>query len=49
MERFHHKMKCRTKQHLTLEDIYSQCDSDCYISYESKIDKCHNGLHYLYL
>ena len=49
METFHYNMKCRTKDHLILEDIYSQYDSDCYSSYESKIDKCHFGLHYLYL
>ena len=39
-------MKCRTKDHLILENTYNQCDSDHYISYEFKIDKCHIVLHY---
>ena len=43
MERFHYNMRCRTKDHLILEDIHRQFDSGCYISYESKIDKCHIG------
>ena len=43
MEKFHCNMRCRAKDHLILEDICSQCDLDCYISYESKIDKCHIG------
>ena len=41
-------MKCRTKDHLILENTYNQCDSDHYISYEFKIDKCHIVVH-LYL
>ena len=43
MERFHYNMRHRRKDHLILEIIYSKCDSDCYMSYESKIDKCHIG------
>ena len=49
MERFHYNMRCRTKDPLTLEGIYNQCDSDYYISYEPKADICHNGLHCQYL
>ena len=37
MERFYYNMRCRAKDHLILEDIYNQCDSDYYISYESKL------------
>ena len=33
----HYSMRCRTKDHLILEDIYNQFDSGYYISYESKI------------
>ena len=39
MERFHFNMRCRTKDHLIKD--HNQCDSDYYISYESKIDICH--------
>ena len=46
IEKFHYNMKCRTKDHLILENTYNQCDSDHYISYEFKIDKCHIVLHY---
>ena len=44
MAKFHYNMRCRTKDDLILKDIYSKCDSDCYISYKFKIDKCHIGL-----
>ena len=37
MEKFHYNMRCTTKDHLILEDIYSQCDSDCYISMNPKL------------
>ena len=41
MERFQYNIRCRTKNHLILEDIYNQYDSNYYISYESKIDISH--------
>ena len=41
MERFHYNIRCRTNDHLILEDIYNQYDSNYYISYESKIDISH--------
>ena len=49
METFHDNMRCRTKDHLILEDIYNQCGADYYISFEFKIDICLIGLHYQYL
>ena len=30
-------MRCKTKDRLIFKDIYNQCDSDKYISYESKL------------
>ena len=41
-------MRWKAKDQLILEDIYNQCDSDYYNSYESKIGICHIGLHYQY-
>ena len=41
MEIFHYNMRCRTKDHLILENIYDQYDSNSYILYGCKIDKCH--------
>ena len=37
IKRFHYNMRCKTKDRLIFKDIYNQCDSDKYISYESKL------------
>ena len=42
-------LQLKNKDQLILEDIHNQCDSDYYISYESKIYKCYNELPYQYL
>ena len=44
MEGFYYNIRCRTKDHLILEVIYEQCDSDYYISFEKYII----GLYYDY-
>lgn len=43
MERFYYNTRWSTNDHQTLEDIYDQCYSTYYTSYELKIDKCTMG------